>query len=33
MPVHVNPMSGIGKTGSPFMSGRCPSGSLVNCEV
>ena len=33
MPGAVNSMSGIGETGSPSMSGRCPSGSLVNCEV
>ena len=26
-------MSGIGETGSISMSGRCPSCSLVNCEL
>ena len=33
MPGAVNSMSGIGETGSPSMSGRCPSCSLVNSEV
>ena len=33
MPGAVNSMSGIGEIGSPSMLGRCPSGSLVNCEV
>ena len=33
MPGAANSMSGIGETGSPSMLGRCPSGSLVNCEV
>ena len=33
MPGAVNSMSGIAETGSQSKSGRCPSGSLVNCEV